>query len=133
MPQIKFYEYTNKKWSFCNVYPSTSRTKTIFPDTNTRTNSHKQKKLRTHLLCICVSVYSLKKSQPKPTTASTAVFPGKKIVGPGLIQNSPCAKPSSDLAQPKRKTMFEWITQNISQPVKSCCHIVNEGLANCHE
>ncbi len=38
-------------------------TETIFPDTITQTNSRKQKKLCTHLLCICVSVYELKKSQ----------------------------------------------------------------------
>ena len=55
----------------------------------------------------------------KPTTASMAVFLGKKLVGPGLIQNSPCAKPSSDLAQPECETIFEWIAQDISQPVKS--------------
>jgi hypothetical protein len=37
---------------------------TPLPDTNTQTNSRKQKKLRTHLLCIRVSIYKLKKSQP---------------------------------------------------------------------
>ncbi len=39
--------------------------KTIFPGINTQMNRHEQRKLRTHLLCICVSVYELKKTQPK--------------------------------------------------------------------
>ncbi len=58
MPQIKFYKYT-KKWLFCNVYPSMSPTKTIFPDTNTGTNSHEQKKTsHPSFVYLCIHLFS---------------------------------------------------------------------------
>jgi hypothetical protein len=62
VPQIKFYKYTNKKWTFFNVYLSRANTNN-FPRHKYTNEQPQTKKLCTHLLCICVSVYELIKSQ----------------------------------------------------------------------
>ena len=50
-------EYTNKKWSFCNVYPCIRATNRLFCKTDTQKNSGEQNTFAPSFvyLCICIS------------------------------------------------------------------------------